>query len=263
MTSSSIGMGEQDRAERDKFENELRRILKASDDAGIILRVIGSLAFQLHCPKFGYLQAAMGRAYTDIDFAAYHRQTKEIQALMAGLGYHENREVFIVSEGDRAIYEKPEIGIHIDVFYGKLDFSHVIHWDDRLEVDHPSIPLAELLLEKMQIVRINEKDVIDTIMLLLEHPLGDEDREIINIRHVARVCSNDWGLWRTTTMNLDKVRQLAQGYTQLNSEQKEKIDSQVKTAMARIEQEPKSLAWRLRARVGDRVKWYKDVDEVQ
>jgi len=263
MPSSSIGMGEQDRAEREKFENELKRVLKASDDAGIILRVIGSLAFQMHCPKFGYLQAAMGRAYTDIDFAAYHKQTKEIQALMAGLGYRENREVFIVSEGDRSIFERPDVGLHIDVFYGKLDFCHVIHWDGRLEVDHPSIPLAEMLLEKMQIVQINEKDIIDTIMLLLEHPLGDEDHETINIKRVAGLCSTDWGLWRTTTMNLDKVRQLAQGYEQLSAGQKETIASQVKAAQARIDQEPKPLAWRLRARVGDRVKWYKEVDEVQ
>ena len=263
MASSSIGMGEQDRAEREKFENELKRILKASDDAGIILRVIGSLAFQMHCPKFGSLQAEMGRAYTDIDFAAYRRQGKEIQALMAGLGYHENREVFIVSEGERDIFERPEVGIHIDVFYDKLDFSHVIHWEGRLEVDHPSIPLAEMLLEKMQIIQINEKDIIDTIMLLLEHSLGEDDHETINIGHVARLCAADWGLWRTTTMNLEKVHQLAQGYTQLTSGQKEIIASQVKTVLARFEQEPKSLAWRLRARVGDRVKWYKEVDEVQ
>lgn len=263
MTSSSIGMGEQDSAEREKFENELKRILKASDDSGIILRVIGSLAFQMHCQKYGYLQAAMGRAYTDIDFAAYHRQTKAIQELMAGLGYHENREVFIVSEGDRAIFERPDVGLHIDVFFGKLDFCHVIHWEGRLEVDHLSIPLAEMLLEKMQIVQINEKDIIDTIMLLLEHPLGDEDNETINIKRIAGLCSTDWGLWRTTTMNLDKVRQLAQGYEQLTGEQKEIIDLQVKASLARIDQEPKSLAWRLRARVGDRVKWYKDVDEVQ
>jgi len=263
MATGSIGMVAQDRSEREKFENELKRILKASDDAGIILRVIGSLAFQMHCPKFGYLQAAMGRAYTDIDFAAYHSQTKEIQALMAGLGYRENREVFIVSEGDRAIFDRPEAGIHVDVFYEKLSFCHVIYWEGRLEVDHPSIPLAEMLLEKMQIVKINEKDIIDTIMLLLEHPLGDKDQETINIKHIAGLCSNDWGLWRTTTMNLDKVGQLSQGYSQLTADQKDKVDSQVKTALARIEQEPKSLAWRLRARVGDRVKWYNDVDEVQ
>jgi hypothetical protein len=263
MLSSSIGMAEQDRAERQKFENELKRILNASSEAGIILRVIGSLAFQMHCPKYGYLQAAMGRAYTDIDFAAYHRQTKEIQALMSGLGYKENREVFIVSEGERAIFEQAEIGIHIDVFYEKLAFCHVIYWNNRLEVDNPSIPLAEMLLEKMQIVQINEKDIIDTIMLLLEHQLGDKDQETINIKYIAGLCASDWGLWRTTSMNLVKVQQLAQGYTQLSRDQKELIDAQVKTVLARIEKEPKSLAWRLRARVGDRVKWYRDVDEVQ
>jgi hypothetical protein len=262
MTGSSIGMGEQGSVEREKFENELKHILKVSDESGILLRVIGALAFQMHCPKYGYLQHAMGRAYTDIDFAAYARQSKEIQKMMASLGYHENHEVFIVSEGDRAIYEKSEVGLHVDVFYDKLDFCHVIRWEGRLEVDSPSIPLAELLLEKMQIVQINEKDVIDTIMLLLEHPLGDHDKETINIQRVAELCSADWGLWRTTTMNLEKVRALAQGYGQLTPEQKSEIDAQVKDALARLDQEPKTLAWRLRARVGDRVKWYKEVDEV-
>jgi len=263
MSSSSIGMAEQDRGEREKFEKELQRILKASTEAGIILRVIGSLAFQLHCPKFGFLQAAMGRAYTDIDFAAYQKQTKEIEALMAGLGYKENREVFIVSQGERAIYDRKDIGIHMDVFYEKLAFSHVIYWKNRLEVDNPTIPLAEMLLEKMQIIQINEKDIIDTLMLLLEHPLGEQDTEAINMKYIAGLCSNDWGLWRTVTMNLEKVGQLSKAYPQLTPEYKEKVDTQVGAALALIEREPKSLAWRLRARVGDRVKWYRDVDEVE
>jgi hypothetical protein len=262
MTGGSIGMGEQDRAEREKFENELKRILKAGEEAGVMLRVIGSLAFQLHCPQFGYLQQAMGRAYTDIDFAAYRKQNKEIQKLLTALGYRENREVFIVSEGARAIFERAEIGLHVDVFYDKLDFCHVISWNGRLEVDSPTIPLAEMLLEKMQIVQINEKDVIDTLMLLLEHPLGDHDAGTINIAHVAALCGSDWGLWRTTTMNLDKVRTLAQGYEQLTAEQKAGVAAQAAAALARLEQEPKSLAWKLRAKVGDKVKWYKEVDEV-
>ena len=263
MDNDAVGMAEQGRAERDKFENELKRIIKASDEAGIILRVIGSLAFQMHCPKFGYLQAAMGRAYTDLDFAAYSRQTSAIRALMAGLGYQDNKEVFIVSGGERAIFDRADIGLHIDIFYEKLDFCHVIRWERRLEVDAPSIPLAEMLLEKMQIVQINEKDVIDTLMLVLEHPLGDTDRETINMKRVAELCATDWGLWRTTTMNLGKVRDLAQAYDQLTAEQKAHVAAQVNAALTRIEKEPKTMAWRLRARVGDRVKWYKDVDEVQ
>jgi len=262
MSDPSIGMGEQSETERGKFENELQRIVEASNNAGMMLRVIGSLAFQIHCPEFGYLQAAMGRAFTDIDFAAYRNQSREITTLMTGLGYVENREVSIISGGNRAIFDHSNHDLHIDIFFDKLDFCHVISWENRLEVDAPTIPLAEMLLEKMQIVKINEKDIIDTIMLLLEHPFGDGDQETINIARIAELCAKDWGLWRTTTMNLEKVEQLVSGYSQLQAEQKTLVASRVKQALARIEDEPKSMAWRLRDRVGDRVQWYKEVDEV-
>jgi len=255
-------MGEQNQAERDEFENELTRILEASDKANLNLRVIGSLAFQMHCPKHGYLQAALGRAYTDIDFAAYKKETKDIKDLMFSLGYEEDREVFIVSEGFRSIFHKTNSSLHVDVFYDKLDFCHLISWNGRLEVDKPTIPLAEMVLEKMQIFKICEKDIIDTIMLLLEHPLGKVDHETINIARIAQLCAKDWGLWRTTTMNLENVNTMAQSYAVLEPEQKAHVTTQVKTALAQIDAEPKSVGWKLRARVGERVKWYKEVDEV-
>jgi len=263
MSNSSIGMGPQDTAERQKFEQELQRILETSANAGVTLRVIGSLAFQLHCGTFGYLQAALGRAYTDIDFAGYSNERKAVRALMSGLGYMENQEVTVVSEGMRMIFDNPASGLHVDVFFDKLDFCHEIWWKNgRLGADAPTLPLAELLLEKMQIVKINEKDIIDTIMLLLEHPLGDSDAETINIQRVAESCAADWGLWRTTTMNLDKVGQLVTSYEQISDADKAHVAAQVETALQRINDQPKPMAWRLRDRVGDRVKWYKDVDEV-
>ena len=263
MPDSVIGMGPQDSSERQKFEDELNRIIQASTGAGVTLRVIGSLAFQFHCPKFGYLQAAMGRAYTDIDFAGYSRERNAVRDVMASLGYVENREVTVVSEGMRMIFDNASTGLHVDVFYDKLDFCHEIWWKNgRLGVDAPTLPLAELLLEKMQIVKINEKDIIDTIMLLLEHQLGETDTETINIKLVAELCSGDWGLWRTTTMNLTKVGQLVADYNQLSAAEKTLVTAQVQIAMQRINDQPKTLAWRLRDRVGDRVKWYKDVDEV-
>ena len=259
----SVGMAPQGRAERDKFEAEVRRLIDAGNRAGLTLRLLGSLAFQVHCPKYGGLQAQMGRAYTDIDLAGYVRQSPQVSDLLAGLGYAEDRETFVVTEGGRAIFEHAASGLHVDVFYEKLDFCHVIRWAGRLEADSPTLPLAELLLEKMQIVKLNAKDVVDTIMLLLEHPLGDTDQETINIARVARLCADDWGLWRTTPMNLDKVRQLAPAYPQLSPEQQARVAEQVGLALARLEAQPKPLAWRVRARVGDRVKWYKDVDEVK
>jgi len=262
MSKTPIGMAAQDRSERERFENEVQRIVQAGNASGVTLRLLGSLAFQIHCPGYGYLQEKMGRAYTDIDFAGYARENKQVRALMDQLGYTENREVFVVSEGSRAIFDNGAAGMHVDVFYEKLDFCHPIPWAGRLEVDSPTIPLAEMVLEKMQIVKINEKDVIDTIMLLLEHELGDGDQETINMVRIAQMCGDDWGLWRTVTMNLDKVKVLAQGYTTLEDGDKTRIARQVNDALARIEAAPKTMGWRLRARVGDRVKWYKDVDEV-
>ncbi len=262
MSNSSLGMGEQNQAEREVFENELQRIIMASEEQGVTLRVIGSLAFQMHCQKYGYLQSALGRAYTDIDFAGYRNQANSVKEMMQDLGYEEVKEVSIVSEGDRAIFHQINSTLHVDVFYDKLDFSHVISWNDRLEVDRPTIPLAELLLEKMQIYKINEKDIIDTIMLLLEHQLGDNDDEVINIERIAQLLSKDWGLWRTTTMNLDKVKQMAGNYSELSDDEKFHVVTQVEKSLSRIEAEPKSRGWKLRARVGDRVKWYKEVDEV-
>jgi hypothetical protein len=262
MPDTTLGMAPQDAAERKRFEDEVQRIVAAAAEAKVVLRLLGSLAFQLHCPQFGGLQAQMGRAYTDLDFASYSKQAKRVGEALARLGYQENREIYVVTEGSRAIFENPSNRLHVDVFYEKLDFCHVIPWNGRLEADAPTIPLAEMLLEKMQIVQINEKDVIDTIMLLLEHPLGTVDQETINMDRVAGLCGSDWGLWRTVTMNLDKVGRLAQGYPQLDDGAKARVTEQIVAALGRIEGEPKSMAWRIRARVGDRVKWYKDVDEV-
>jgi hypothetical protein len=257
-------MAAQDDTERLKFENEVRRIVDAGNAASITLRLLGSLAFHHHCPHFGHLQARLGRAYTDIDFAAYGRQAAQIRKWMpAALGYREDPQVYINTEGQRMIFEHPGNGLHVDIFVDKLDFCHTIYWKDRLEKDSPTIPLAEMVLEKLQIVKINEKDIVDMIMLLLEHPWGDHDQETINLSAIAGLCAGDWGLWRTSTINLDKIKRLAQSYAVLTGPEKTRVAAQVDHALSAINQAPKSLGWKMRDRIGDKVKWYKDVEEVK
>jgi hypothetical protein len=260
---SPIGTGAQDIDERLKFESEARRVVEAGNEAGLTLRLLGSLAVRLHCPRNRGLQAQLGRTYADMDLAAYGKQAAAVAAMLAELGYVEDREISVSTGGGRASFENPENGLHLDVFYEKLDSYHVIPWAGRLEQDSPTIPLAELLLEKMQIVEIDEKDILETIMLLLEHPMSRKDEETINIDHVARLCAEDWGLWRTATMNLNKVKQMARSYTVIDAIQQARVAGQVDHALARIEAAPKPLHWTLRNRVGDRLKWYKDVDEVK
>jgi hypothetical protein len=244
------------------LEIEAERILDAVNKEGLILRLVGSVAILRRCPNHASF-ASSNRAYRDIDFAARKKEARDIHQLLSRLGYAEDREVFVVSEGARAIFESTSSGVHLDVFYEKLDFCHAIAIDDRLLVDAATLPLAELLLGKMQIVKITEKDLADMTTLLLEYPLGEEDRDMMNVARVAKLCAEDWGLWRTTTMNLEKLERFAGSHPQLDEEQRARLFSRIDALRRRLDAEPKPLAWRMRAKIGERVKWYNDVEEVQ
>lgn len=248
--------------EKAEFEAEAVRLVDAANAQGITLRLLGALAFTTRCPDHAYLQDRLGRVYTDIDFGGYGKQVRQIQELLAKGGYVEDSGVYVESQGTRLVLEHQETKLHLDVFLDRLDFCHTVSWNGRLEINDRTIPLAEMLLQKMQIVEINEKDLIDTIMLLLEYPLGEDDDGRVNIALVAGICAKDWGWWRTLTMNLDKVRQMAASYPQLTDEQKDRVADQVAAALDRIETTPKSMGWKLRSRVGDRKKWYQDVGEL-
>ena len=249
--------------DRAVLEREVDRIVSAADAAGATLRVLGSLGVSLHCPDGATLLPSFARTYADIDFAGYRREGRVVSQVLGSLGYVEDRALTIATEGRRGLYDHPFSGVHLDVFFDRLEFCHPIALDGRLARDRPTIPLAELLLSKLQIVKINEKDVVDVILLLLDHPLGSDDADTIDVRRVAGLCAADWGLWRTVTLNLDKVALLARGYAQLDERQRARAAAQIVALGARLEAEPKSFGWRARARIGERRQWWTDVEEVR
>ena len=165
--------------DRKALETEAGRILDVVGKAGLTLRLVGSMAILRRCPNHAAL-ASSDRVYRDIDFAGRKKEARELHEVLTRLGYVEDREVFVVSEGARAIFGSASNGVHVDVFYEKLDFCHAIPLQDRLQVDAPTLPLAELLLAKLQIVKVTEKDFVDMIALLLEHELGEDDRDTLN-----------------------------------------------------------------------------------
>ena len=246
-----------------EFVDEARRIVGAAKSEGVLLRLLGALAFSIHCPKFSYMQQALGRSFTDIDFASYKKQRGKISKLFSELGYQEDLHVTALFGANRLIfYDKSGNSRHCDVFLDKLEFCHDVIFQDRLELDEPTVPLSELLLEKMQIVKLNEKDVIDTIMLLREHEVGSSDKETINADYIANLTARDWGLWRTLTMNLDRVQRATQSFEKLSAEDKTDVDAKIKKLRTRIDGEPKSRSWKLRSQIGDKKKWYRDIEEL-
>ncbi|MGD0996693.1 MAG: hypothetical protein ABR941_00030 [Thermoleophilia bacterium] len=255
-----VGVGHPDADLARVFEEEALRVVRAGEQKGIPLRVIGALAFHHHCPEFGWIQAKLNRVYTDIDFAGYARQSKPIRDLFVSLGYDEDIETnSFQAESGRLIFNNPTNHIHVDVFMDRLDFCHPIPWKNRLEVDSPTIPLAELVLEKMQIVKINEKDIIDTIMLLREHAVASDDDDHVNAARIAELCAAEWGLWRTSSMNLEKVRDYLPHFD-LSDDDRSIVAQRVAELLTAMNDYPKGTKWRLRARVGDKVKWYKAID---
>ncbi len=250
---------------QEDFYAERSRILNAlaqPENQHIIMRLIGALAFRTHCPQFGYIQDELGRKFTDIDFASYPRFFKDIARLMAELGYEEDKTVTQLFSESRLLFHDPLYGRHIDVFFNKLDFCHPINLIGRLEKETLTLPLAELLLEKMQIVKINEKDLIDTIMLLREHPIGNKDEETINGELIATILANDWGFWRTVSGNLKLLNEELDHYQHLNAEDRQVVRERINQLLQQIEAQPKSTKWKIRAAIGEKVKWYKDVEEL-
>ena len=237
-------------------------VLERSENKHVVMRLIGALAFRTQCPKYGYIQDALGRKFTDIDFASYPRFLKDILRILTEAGYQEEKSVTQLFSDSRLLFHDHKFGRHIDIFFDKLDFCHPISFVGRLEAGKLTLPLAELFLEKMQIVKINEKDQIDTIMLLREHTLGHTDHEAINLTVVTQTLSNDWGFWRTVTGNLKLLDEMMDGYTGLKDEDRDIVHGHIHEMLEHIEKAPKSLRWKIRSNVGERVKWYKDVEEL-
>ncbi|MEM2939398.1 MAG: hypothetical protein QXU95_03900 [Candidatus Bathyarchaeia archaeon] len=241
--------------------SEAIRICEEAQAKGVMLRIMGACAVRIHCPKYASLHAdVLKRELTDLDFVTYKEFERTTIQTIKGFGYK-----LEISYPGRSIFTNPETGITLDLFLDQLRMCHDINFRDRLEVSYPTIPLAELVLEKTQIVKINEKDIKDLIVILVEHKVGETDAEEVNGRYIAKVLASDWGFYYTVTTNLEKIRSLLlEKYASLLSEEdKAKVIDNIKKLVNYLESEPKSLAWRMRARIGTKKKWYREVEEAQ
>jgi len=245
------------------FMDEALRIEKAAAELGIPLRIIGCLAFRLKSPEYAALHIKMGREVTDIDYMSYYKhQQKTINLFRDDLGYHWVPPSFARASTLRDLFIDKNTGRKVDVFYDHLDFCHKIDFkkNKRLEVDKPTIPLAELFLEKTQIFEINAKDLKDLIITFLAHDVSDElDDTKVNGPYIAKILSDDWGFYYTVTENIKKFINFVPTVGDITQEQKDHVIEVANKIHKMIEDEPKSRGWRRRAKVGTKKRWYKIV----
>jgi hypothetical protein len=241
-----------------EIADEAHRILAAAEQADVQLRLIGGLAVLFHSDP---LHPALERPYKDIDLATVKGQSRKVGDLMASLGYQPAKEFNALNGNRRLLFYDVPNERQVDVFVGTFEMCHVIPISDRIAIEEKTIPLAELLLTKMQVVELNEKDLTDIVALLHHHDVADHDDDAVNAEEVARLTADDWGLWRTTQMNIDRVRERA-GTVGLSDEEHRQVMERLDALAAAIDAAPKSRGWRLRDRIGDRKRWYENPDEV-
>ena len=271
MTDAAIGVDP--RTLPDPLDEALR-IVGLADERKLLVRLMGGMAIRAHAPDW---PARTRRVEVDLDFATRSRDRGAFYELLAAEGYTPDKRHNALFGGKQAYFVDVPRNRPVDVLVDSLEMCHRFEFGDRLAASSPTLPLAELLLSKLQVVKINRKDVLDALVLLAEHPLGNDDGApdsrhglgSINVPRILSFTSNDWGWWRTVTGNLDTLDQylaveLTPDDLDLNNGRDILFDpaTQVASLRTAINEASKSTKWRLRARVGERAIWYQEPEEM-
>lgn len=238
---------------------EFERIAAEGERRALTLRAFGGIAFYLRT-RDSELFTRLGRdPVNDLDLVGLAEERNEYKRLFKELDYEVDWDLLVAGEGKRFSFAHVgEPAVAVDLFIDRLDMCHRIDLRDRLGLQQKTVPLADLLLQKLQIVDLNRKDMVDVVVLLAEHELDGEGPETIDTAYAARLLADDWGFYYTATRNLEKIRAFVD---EAGPEQRKTVVERIVGFEDAVKAEPKTRRWRLRAKIGTRKKWYQDVDE--
>ncbi len=240
-----------------KILEKALQIINEGEKRGLTIRLLGGLAF-------AYLtkgnQLGLERSYNDIDLIGIRSQASKLTAFLVELGLVPNKIFNTIHGYDRLQFFYGQT--KVDVFLDEFKMSHYLNLKDRLKLSKVTIPVSDLLLTKLQIQEITEKDMLDIVSLLANFRFSNTDSSsTIDAGYIAGLLSKDWGFYKTATDNLKKVARYLDSF-RINEEAKEGIRKEIEYLLASIETKPKSAAWKLRAKIGERVRWYALPEEV-
>lgn len=239
---------------------EAQRIITAATEAGIVLRATGGVGIAMICPSA--LQPPLQRPYVDIDFVARSKQANAIQKLLPKLGYEPEDEFNVLHGQRRLFFLDKEHQRQADIFLDRIEMCHDLDLRSRLEVRDETLPPADLLLSKLQVVETNEKDYKDAIAVLADHELTSDDSGI-SIERLTSLCSSDWGWWRTVTMVAERTHKVARELARNGGNGPAQVPDRIRELLGELASAPKSRRWKVRARVGDRVRWHEDPEDIE
>jgi hypothetical protein len=242
------------RAPEKDVVQEAQKIVEEAANRKVVLRLLGGIAFRLRSPSA--LEASLKRNYVDIDFVGLRKQSKDIKNLFSDLGYTP-REIFNAMNGhDRLIFNDIGNERRVDIFLNVFEMCHKFDFSNRLTLDTITLPLADLLLTKLQVYEITEREYRDVTALLKDHEIGSkDDANTINLDYISKLCSEDWGLYKTVTLNLNRIENALPGFA-LGDTGAKNVGSKIQMIRAGLDKAPKTFRWKMRARIGESVRWY-------
>lgn len=237
-------------------------LVRGAEAAGAPVRLIGGVAVRVLCPGF----PPRVRRDQDFDLVCLGKQRKDVAAFLESAGCESDRR-FNNLNGDRQMYFRAPSGRPIDVMVDRVPMCHTLDFRRTFTVLPLTLGVADLLLTKLQIVELNEKDAHDIVQLLAGVPIGpgpgDADAPSIDAIRIEQVVGADWGWWKTVTDNLDKLPGLVDAHPELvPSDTPQDALAAARSLRERAERAAKTMQWKLRARVGTRVRWYELPEEV-
>jgi hypothetical protein len=238
-----------------KALSEAMRILDAAKARGLTLRVLGGIAVLHHCPSANGGPLAR-TVVPDIDLVGLKKENTAIKDVLSRSGYLPNEQFNAVHGYQRLMFRAPEGEPKVDVFLDRFVMCHRLDLRDRLRLAPVTVPLADLLFTKLQIIQMNEKDLRDVTSIVLDHDVGTQDEEeIVNGAYLARLGAAEWGAYTTLTDSLTKVREFLPKLS-LDTTSAAVVRDRLERLRGMMDAEPKGAAWRVRAIVGRRVIWY-------
>lgn len=255
-----IVVGDKGMSSPEELVLEAERAVNAATERNVILRVFGGVAIRAHCPSAS--KSPLLREIADVDFFGLSKQSGEIQKVFKELGYIPAVRFNAVRGRSRLLFYEPKTNKQRDIFLDTFDMCHHFDMRKRLTLEPFTIPLTDLFLTKLQIIEMNKRDYKDLISLLLDHEIGEGDaEEVINGAYITMLSAKDWGMWKTFTRNLEWIASYVEKSQLLPPAQKivkERIDK----LREMIDARPKSISWKLRNTIGERMLWYDSVEEV-
>jgi hypothetical protein len=228
---------------------EAQRIVDLASSRDLSVRVIGGVAVSLCCPSAQ--SPPLARPYRDIDFAARGDHGQKLTTLFEAAGYEAEAEFNALHGRHRMLFWDPRNGREADVFLDKFAMCHTFDFRARLGLARHTLPVADLLLFKLQVMETNDKDYKDAVALLSDHALTSEG---LDAARIARFLAGNWGWWRTVTLVLDRVENYVQELS--GFAHNDRVSENIRELRAAIDAEPKSARWKLRAKIGEKRRWY-------